>query len=170
MRKEQLQSAIDAVRTAIITEIKGLELYNTAASRAEDPDARRMFEMLADEERRHKAYLETHYASLVQSGEWAKTELKPQEQDDVGEFIIDDSFRRALRRGDFEMAVVALAVDLEAKAVNFYKEVATKSEDPETRKVFEHLVAWEEGHHRQFLALEKELRDAYFADRGFSPM
>jgi rubrerythrin len=170
MRKEQLQSAIDAVRTAIITEIKGLELYTTAASRAEDPEARRMFEMLADEERRHKAYLETHYASLMQSGEWATTELKPKEQEAVGDFILDESFRRSLRRGDFEMAVVALAVDLEAKAVNFYKEVATNADEPETRKVFEHLVAWEEGHHRQFLALEKELRDAYFSDRGFSPM
>jgi rubrerythrin len=170
MRKEQLQSAIDAVRTAIITEIKGLELYSTAAKKAEDPDARRMFEMLADEERRHKAYLETHYASLVQSGEWAKTELKPKEQEHVEEFIIDDAFRRSLRRGDFEMAVVAIAVDLEAKAVDFYKQVSTQSDDPETRAVFQHLVAWEEGHHRQFLEIEKELRDAYFSDRGFSPM
>ncbi len=170
MRKEQLQSAIDAVRTAIITEIKGLELYSTAASRAEDPDARRMFEMLADEERRHKAYLESHYASLVQSGEWAKTQLKPQEQEAVEEFIIDEAFRRSLRRGNFEMAVVAIAVDLEAKAVDFYKQVATQSDDPETRKVFHELVAWEEGHHRQFLAIEKELRDAYFSERGFSPM
>ncbi len=170
MRKEQLQSAIDAVRTAIITEIKGLELYSTAASRAEDPDARRMFEMLADEERRHKAYLESHYASLVQSGEWTKTQLKPHEQETVEEFIIDEAFRRSLRRGNFEMAVVAIAVDLEAKAVDFYKQVATQSDDPETRKVFHELVAWEEGHHRQFLAIEKELRDAYFSERGFSPM
>ena len=68
------------------------------------------------------------------------------------------------------MAVVAIAVDLEAKAVDFYKQVATQADDPETRAVFQHLVAWEEGHHRQFLAIEKELRDAYFSDRGFSPM
>ncbi len=170
MKKEQLQSAIDAVRTAIITEIKGLELYSTAAAKSEDRDARRMFEMLAEEEKRHKTYLETHYASLVKSGEWAATELKPHEEERVGEFIVDDAFRRALRRGTFEIAVVALAVDLEAKAVDFYKKVARESDDPETRRVFEHLVAWEEGHHAQFLALEKELRDAYFSDQGFAPM
>jgi rubrerythrin len=170
MNKEQLQTAIDAVRTAIITENQGHELYKTAAAKAEDPDARRMFEMLAEEEEGHKIYLERHYSSLIKTGAWAQSELSEPAKERVGEFILDDTFRRSLRRGNFEMAVVSIAVDLEAKAVNFYKEVATKAEDPETRKVFEHLVAWEEGHHRQFLALERELRDSYFADRGFSPM
>lgn len=170
MNKEQLQTAIDAVRTAIITEIKGHELYKTAAAKAEDPEARRMFEMLAEEEQRHKVYLENHYASLVESGEWSRTEPSALSKERMEEFIIDDSFRRSLRRGTFEMAVVALAVDLEAKAVQFYKEVATNADDEETRNVFKQLVGWEEGHHRQFLAMEKELRDAYFSDRGFAPM
>lgn len=170
MNKEQLQTAIDAVRTAIITEIKGLELYQTAAAKAEDPDARRMFEMLADEERGHKAFLETHYDSLLKTGEWAETELSPQSEEKVGQFILDDAFKKSLRRGNFEMAVVAIAVDLEAKAVNFYREMAQKAEDEETRKVFKHLAAWEEDHHRQFLEMDKEIRDAYFSDRGFSPM
>ncbi len=170
MNKEQLQTAIDAVRTAIITEIKGHELYSTAASKAQDADARRTFEMLAEEEQRHKAYLESHYASLITTGQWARTELAPPAEERVGEFILDDAFRRSLRRGTFEMAVVAIAVDLEAKAVAFYKEVAANAEDEQTRQVFRHLVSWEEGHHRQFLAMEKELRDAYFSDRGFAPM
>lgn len=170
MNKEQLQTAIDAVRTAIITEIKGQELYKTAAAKAEDPDARRMFEGLAEEEEGHKAYLERHYASLMQTGSWAQTELSEHAKEHVEEFILDEAFRRSLKRGNFEMAVVAIAVDLEAKAVAFYKDVAEQAEDPETRRVFQHLVAWEEGHHRQFLAMEKELRDSYFADRGFSPM
>lgn len=170
MKKEHLQSAIDAVRTAIITEIKGLELYQTAAERAADPDARRMFEMLADEERRHRAYLEHHYAALVSTGEWAASEPSAHEREEVGEFIIDDAFRRSLRRGTFEMAVVALALDLESKAVQFYRDVSVNALDEETRQVFRHLAEWEEGHHRQFLALEKELRDAYFSERGFSPM
>jgi rubrerythrin len=170
MNKEQLQTAIDAVRTAIITEIKGLELYQTAAAKAEDPDARRMFEMLADEERGHKAYLETHYDALLKTGKWADTELSPQSEEKVGEFILDDAFRKSLRRGNFEMAVIAIAVDLEAKAVNFYREMAESADDPETREVFEHLAKWEEGHHRQFLEMDRELKDAYFSDRGFAPM
>jgi rubrerythrin len=170
MKKEHLQSAIDAVRTAIITEIKGLELYQTAAERAADPDARRMFEMLADEERRHRAFLEHHYSALVSTGEWAASEPTPHEREDVEEFILDEGFRRSLRRGTFEMAVVALALDLESKAVQFYRDVATNALDEETRNVFRHLAEWEEGHHRQFLALEKELRDAYFSERGFAPM
>ncbi len=170
MNKEQLQTAIDAVRTAIITEIKGQELYKTAAAKTEDPDARRMFEGLAEEEEGHKAYLEQHYASLMKAGAWAQTELSEHAKEHVEEFIFDEAFRRSLKRGSFEMAVVAIAVDVEAKAVAFYKEVAENAEDPETRRVFQHLVAWEEGHHRQFLAMEKELRDAYFADRGFAPM
>ena len=170
MTKEQLQTAIDAVRTAIITEIKGYELYATAAAKAEDPAARRTWEMLAEEEMRHKAYLEHHYASLIQSGEWSRTELSPAARERVEEFIPDEGFRRSLRRGTFEMAVVAIAVDLEAKAVTFYKDVASTAEDPETRQVFRHLVEWEENHHRQFLQMEKELRDAYFSERGFAPM
>jgi rubrerythrin len=170
MKKEHLQTAIDAVRTAIITEVKGLELYQTAAAKVEDPDARRMFELLADEERRHKAYLENHYASLISTGTWASSEPRMHDREHMEEFILDESFRRSLRRGTFEMAVVAIALDLEAKAVHFYREVAETAEDDETRNVFRHLAQWEEGHHQQFMALEKELRDAYFSDRGFSPM
>ncbi|MFB3909796.1 MAG: ferritin family protein [Candidatus Eisenbacteria bacterium] len=170
MNKTQLQTAIDAVRTAIVTEIKGLELYQTAAGKAEDPEVRSMFEMLAEEERHHKAYLEGHYRSLIESGAWAKTELTVPDREKVEEFILDDSFRRSIRRGTFEMAVIAIAVDLEARAVQFYRSMAETADDEETRGVFQQLVSWEEGHHRQFLAMEKEARDAYFSDQRFSPM
>ena len=48
---------LEAVKTAIITELRGYEIYKTAAEKTTDPDARRMFESLASDERAHKDFL-----------------------------------------------------------------------------------------------------------------
>jgi rubrerythrin len=161
---------LEAVKTAIITELRGLEIYKAAAERTSDPAARQMFESLADDERHHKEFLETNFRSLLDKGEWAvpatPQNLSPLDHSD----IITPEFLQRVRGGDFEMGVVAAGCQLELSAVNFYKKAAEECPDEESAKVFRFLSDWEADHLESLTRLEERMKDQYFADLGFSPM
>lgn len=170
MNDPKRQRMLEALRTAIMTEIKGQQLYSHAAMQTEDPAARSMFEKLARDEQEHVHILEIQYNSLASDGKLDLDRVHPGEVDQGAGFIIDDSFRKSLKRGKFEMAVIGLGCDLENKAVAFYREQAEKAEDPDLEKLFTWMVEWEVGHREQLMQLEKMTQDEYWADQGFSPM
>ncbi len=170
MNEATKQAVLEAVKTAIITELRGLEIYRAAAEKATDPAAKQMFLALAEEEKEHKEFLEKNFRSLLASGEWSV----PATPENLGGLdhppIITPEFLQRVKGGDFEMAIVSAGVELERAAIEYYAKQAKESPDEETRKVFEFLSKWEESHLRQLDELQSHLRDQYFADRGFSPM
>jgi rubrerythrin len=161
---------LEAVKTAIITELRGLEIYKAAAERTTDPAARQMFESLAEDERHHKEFLEKNFRSLIAKGEWSvpatPQNLSPLDHSD----IISPEFLDRVRGGDFEMGVIAAGCQLELSAVNFYKKAARECPDEESARVFQFLADWETDHLESLTRLEDRLKDQYFADLGFSPM
>jgi rubrerythrin len=169
MDQKQLSSAIDAVKTAIMTEMQGYELYKGAAERTTDPEARRMFQLLADEEENHSRMLHEQFQSLMQ----AKVFTAPptvEEGEGFETLVADPKWRKSLRFGNMELSAVSIGSNLEARAIALYKKCAQTTTDPEGRKVFEWLVHWEEDHLKWMQTLEDELKERYWADQGFSPM
>jgi rubrerythrin len=169
MDPKQLSSAIDAVKTAIMTEMQGYELYKGAAERTKDPEARRMFDLLAQEEESHNRMLHEQFKSLMQLKSFT-----PPPSVEHGEgfetLVADDKWRRSLKFGNMELSAVSIGANLEARAIAFYQQAAQATTDPEGRKVFEWLVHWEEDHLKWMRTLEDELQQRYWADQGFSPM
>lgn len=161
---------LEAVRTAIITELRGYEIYKAAAERAADPSARQMFQCLADDEKAHKEFLELNYRSLLAGGGWAvpatPENLSPLDHTD----IINADFLRRVRGGSFEMAVIAAGVELERSAIAYYNEQAMACPDETGRHNFRFLADWEKGHLEALVDLERQMRDQYFAEQGFSRM
>jgi rubrerythrin len=96
--------------------------------------------------------------------------VHPAEVDHGAGDVIDDSFRKSVKRGKFEMAVIGIGCDLEKKAITYYREQAQEAEDPDLRQLFTWLAEWEDGHLEHLLELEKMLQDEYWSDVGFSPM
>jgi rubrerythrin len=164
------QAMIEAVKQALMVEIKGQELYSHAADKTEDPAARALFEALAKDEDDHVRILKTQYQSLMKDGRIDLSTVHPAEVDHGSHMIIDDNFKKSIRRGTFEMAVIGIGCDLENKAISYYREHAAKAEDADLRQLFTWLAEWEDGHLEQLLELEKIYQDAYWADQGFSPM
>jgi len=169
MDEKQLSSAIDAVKTAILTEMQGYELYKSAAERTTDPEARRMFLLLAKEEETHNQMLYEQFQSLMKEKKWAppKTLAHGEGFEDL---VADEAWRKSLRFGTMELSVVALGSSLEAKAIAFYRNAAQTTPDPEGRKVFHWLVEWEEGHLKWMQWLEEDLKQRFWAEQGFAPM
>jgi rubrerythrin len=160
---------LEAVKTAIITELRGLEIYKAAAERAVDPSAKQMFHSLADDEKHHKEFLEKNFRSLLEKGEWAvpatPENLSPLDHTD----IVTPEFLQRVKGGDFEMGVVAAGCELELSAINFYKKAAKECPDEESAKVFQFLAEWEAGHLESLMQLEARMKESYFADLGFTP-
>ena len=164
------QAMIQAVKDALMVEIKGKELYSHAASQTTDAAARALFDVLAKDEEDHVRILQIQYRSLMEDGRVNLDDVHPAEVDHGSHDIIDDRFKKSIKRGTFEMAVIGIGCDLEKKAIQYYKEQAAKTQDPDLRQLFTWLVEWEDGHLEQLLELEKIYQDAYWADQGFSPM
>ena len=164
------QDMIRAIKDAVMVEIKGQQLYSHAARETADPQARAMFEMLAKDEDDHVRILMKQYKSLMEAGRIDLDAVDPAEVDHGSHDIITDEFKKAVRRGNFEMAVIGIGCDLENKAIAYYREQAARAENADLKQLFTWLVEWEDGHLEQLLELEKIYQDAYWADQGFAPM
>lgn len=169
MNSSTQKLVLEAVKTAIITELRGLEIYQAAAAQASDPAAKQMFRALAEDEKAHKDFLEANYRSLLSTGEWSvpatPANLSPLEHSE----IITPEFLQRVKGGSFEVGVIATGVLLEKTAIDFYRTQAVESPDPAARETFQFLADWEKGHLESLTELERRLRDQYFADQGFSP-
>ena len=170
MTDANTQNMIQAVKDAIMTEIKGQQLYSHAAATTEDADAKAMFTALARDEDEHVSLLQTQYESLLDSGRIDLSKVNPAEVDHGAGHIVDDRFRKSIKRGTFEMAVIGIGCDLENKAITYYQTEAAKTGDADLKQLFTWLAEWEVGHLEQLVELEKMLQDEYWADQGFSPM
>jgi rubrerythrin len=170
MTDAKTQSMIQAVKDAIMTEIKGQQLYSHAASTTEDAAAKAMFTALAKDEDEHVALLQAQYESLLSSGKIDLSKVNPAEVDHGAGHVIDDKFRKSIKRGTFEMAVIGIGCDLENKAISYYKTEADKTDDADLKQLFTWLAEWEVGHLEHLMELEKMLQDEYWADQGFAPM
>lgn len=159
----------EAIKTAIITELRGYEIYKAAAERATDPSAKRMFASLAEDEKHHKMFLERNFQSVIESGEWAvpatPENLSPLDDSE----IVNPDFLKRVKGGAFEMAVVAAGCELEKSAIEYYRKAADECPDPESAKVFRFLADWEKDHLNSLNELEKRMKDEYFASQGFAP-
>jgi rubrerythrin len=160
---------LEAIKTAIITELRGLEIYRAAAERATDATAKLMFEKLARDEEHHKTFLEKNFRSILERGEWAvpatPENLSPLDDSE----IVDPAFLKRVKGGSFEMAAVAAGSALEQSAIDYYRKAAADCPDEESAEVFRFLAEWEVEHLQHLTELEDRLKDEYFADQGFTP-
>ncbi len=164
------EAMIKVIKDAVMVEVKGQQLYSHAASEATDPAAKAMFEMLAKDEDDHVRILMNQYKSLMADGKLDLDDVHPAEVDHGSQDVITDEFKKSIKGGKFEMAVIGIGCDLENKAIAYYKKHAAEAEDPDLKQLFTWLVEWEDGHLEQLMELEKMYQDAYWADQGFSPM
>jgi rubrerythrin len=169
MDQKQLTSAIDAVKTAILTEMQGYELYKGAAERTADPEARRMFHLLAKEEEQHHKMLHEQFRSLMQDKKWVPPPTLAHGEG-FENLVADEQWRKSLHFGSMELSVVSIGANLESRAIGFYKQAMESTQDPEGREVFRWLVGWEEGHLKWMEWLEEDLKQRFWAEQNFAPM
>jgi len=139
----------EAIKTALQYETKVHGVYLDAEKRATDKAAKRVFAMLAEEERGHIAYLNNRLEEWEKTGAFTVAELttvvppKEQIEKGVAELKAKVEPRKQGQSPELEMLLQALEVEAETGA--FYERMVRELEGDQ-QKLFEQFMKIEEGH------------------------
>jgi rubrerythrin len=133
----------EAVRRSIQTEKNAMDFYARGAAQIKNVDARKVFELLAREEREH-----AHWFHNVYSGD---------DIPDLEAFLnsgpaVDSDWLKDLEKVGFanldERKAMELAMEKEKKLAAHLRELAAKIESPEVRTVFEQNARSTDNHYQ----------------------
>jgi len=164
VKEEKVETPEDVLKGAILLEERGKAFYEHAALSAQNPGVKEIFSILAREEERHKEYLAKAFAEFLRTG---KVTLTSQPVD-VTAAVLTPEIKKEIEAAGFEAAAIYAGMALEEKAVAFYAEKA-KTAPHELAKLYESLAKWEQSHLDLLAALDEELRQRVWHERGFWP-
>lgn len=152
------EEALKYLNLGIQSEIAAYVFYRRASKRIADGTLRKILDGLALDEKHHFLVLEDEYDRNVRSEMWApyKDILVRDGLPEIDELIQDTHKELLGKIGRLRSSreVLEMALFLEQEACDLYRGASGKASEPEVRKVFDHLVAFEEGHVK---TIEKEL-------------
>jgi rubrerythrin len=160
----------EALQKAAMAEREGHSFYLMAAGNSQDPKGRQVFETLAREEMDHLHFLKEHYNAVIATGKLSPTAQLGNRADlGISSPIFTEAIKLRIRDAHFEMTALAVGIQLERDAMDFYQRQASLVTDPAAKKFFLELAAWESGHYHALLKQQEELKGDYWSSSGFSP-
>lgn len=137
----------EAIKTAIIYEMKVRDVYDKAAQNAVSPTGQKVFQVMAKEEQYHVNYLQEQLEEWQSKGLLKEMELKtfvPSKK------TIQDNVQKLTEKvgekpGGEELQSLQKALEVEKETSNFYRDVVGKLSG-EGQKMFERFLEIEEGH------------------------
>lgn len=164
--------SIEALKTALQTELNGIYFYRMAAKNTVDPKGKEVFLLLADDEVKHFQELQRQLTSLAESGAWlpeltitkAKEVLKGESP------ILSADFKEKIKEQHFEMSALSIGALLESDSIDFYRKMKNETDDPVAQKLFSTLQRWEQVHLEAITKQIQVLKEEYWADQNFTPL
>lgn len=141
------EEIIGLLKTGIQLEKKGLREYLKFAKITKDRSGKNMFITLAHDEADHAEILEQQLDSYLRGGQGVEITIN----DSVVEKVISgisELVKKKGERGVDQISALKIALDLEDRAVNFYTEGLTKTENTALKNIFQKLVEMEEAHYK----------------------
>ncbi len=159
--------ALDILKTAILLERKGKAFYTQAARNSESRSAKKIFEMMAEEEDEHIDFLTKQARNYVKNHTFIHPE--PHHEDDHDTEILTEKIKEEINAASFEAAAISAAIDFENRAIEVYSKRAEEAEDPAEKEVYAMLAEWERGHHHLLHKLNEDLKESIWNDNNFWP-
>lgn len=136
-RKETL----DAIMRALELEKETFDFYTRAEGKTFHPEGKRIFRWLAKSEEEHYLRLTDLYRSLSDGGRWvfyggSTISLDTEQSGD----------RSGFDTGDAE--ALEIAMDIERKGIDYFDDLASRTSDPEGKRMLEALRDEEKEHLR----------------------
>jgi rubrerythrin len=124
------------ISMAVENEIEAYDFYTAVGEKVNDPNLKSIFKSLADEEKKHRNFLQ---GLLSQSKPLCFDETKDYK---IAETVDKPKLSLGMKPAD----AIALAMKNEEEAMNMYTELAGSSADKEQKEMFESLARMEQGH------------------------
>jgi len=149
------------IEEAIKLEINGQAFFNHAAQTTRNELGKKMFLRLAEEEVKHLDAFSRLFSSVLKSDEWKK--LVDRERVKGPSAVIEElaaRMKRAESQSDLE--ALRIGMELELKAIDFFKGCAGASREPEAREMFEKISDEEKFHYDLLQAQHDSLTNSGF--------
>lgn len=166
---EANKSATDILKTAILLERRGKAFYTQVARQSESKSAKRIFEMMAEEEEAHIEFLSAQYKNYEKNHSFLNVEDHHNVDDTVAVMILSEQIKKEISAASFEAAAISAAIDFENKAIEIYSNRAAESTDENEKALYKMLADWEKGHHRLLHTLNEDLKEQIWNDNNFWP-
>jgi len=160
---------IEILKQAILFEKRGKAFYKNAADNASDPEVKRIFQIMADEEDDHVKFLAEQYKKYQKDGKFDAGSLPDTTDRIVADDVIDKNLKDKITAAGFEASAISLAIEMENRAIAAYTERAENAEDEGERAFYQWLADWEKTHHELLFKIDEELKEKIWNDNNFWP-
>lgn len=162
------KSAEDILKEAILLETRGKQFYKNVAEKCDSPSAKKVFEMMAQEEDEHIKFLRDQFRNYTKEHSF----LKPEDHEENPEEtiilkVLTDKIKKEINAASFEAAAISSAIDFEMNAVKLYKSRAKEATDPNEKKLYSILAAWEGEHSKLLVEINNALKEDIWYDNNF---
>lgn len=157
---------LEIVKTAIINEVEGYSFYRLAAEKADDPEVKESFNLLAEEEKNHEEWLRNLYRYISEGTNDQNDEDKPVKGVSPGIFRRKNMNSES---GSLEVSVLRIGILMEKASIDFYREAAEKTGNTRAKELYENLVEWEKEHMESLEKMYEMAREEWWDRQGFSP-
>jgi rubrerythrin len=166
---EATKRATDILKTSILLERRGKAFYTLVARQTESKSAKRIFEMMAEEEDAHVEFLSKQFSHFEKNHEFMKVEEHNEVDDTDAVMILSEGIKKEISAAGFEAAAISAAIDFENNAIAVYSQRAQEATDPNEKAMYHMLAEWEKGHHHLLHKLNEDLKEQIWNDNNFWP-
>lgn len=150
-------------------EKRGKAFYLNASENSKDPDVKRIFQIMAEEEDEHVRFLAQQFRTYQAEGKFDPSVADENPGVTVADEVMSKNIKDKISAASFEAAAISSAIDMENRAIAAYSERATNAESADERKFYEWLAEWERGHHKILYQLDQDLKEKIWYDNNFWP-
>ena len=137
----------EAIKTAIQLEKDGKAFFDQAAQETGNELGKKMFRKLASDEVRHLQTFKKMFQTLADPKTWKQLMASGAPEKRMPFFEQKSAQRTPAEKGAGELNALQQALEVERKAIAFFRETAQQTDDPEARRIFEAIAREEEGHY-----------------------
>ncbi len=143
--------ALQMFQTALKMEEKGHDFYTKALESCKNPAGVEIFRMLAQDEVHHTRIIKKIYDKVSGGADYSEelAEMEGQRrEEDLGAFFrkVAERHGRDIHADTSDLEALAVGLDFEKKAVDFYSRSLAEATDPTERRFLEEMVAEERTH------------------------
>lgn len=162
------EKVVDILKSAILIEKRGVSFYSSVAKHTENSEVKRIFSILAEEEKQHEKALSDLYQQKDKNYSDMTFTLKNTPHNLIDE-IQTEKIINSINSASFEGAAIAAGIDMEKQSIDVYSAKAEKSENNEEKAFYQKLADWEKTHLDLLNYLDEELKKRIWFDNSFWP-
>ncbi len=166
---EATNSAINILKTAILLERRGKAFYTQVARQSESKSAKKIFEMMAEEENAHIEFLSKQFVHYEKNNAFIQLDEHQEDDDTDAVMILTEGIKKEISAASFEAAAISAAIDFENNAIKVYSDRAEEATDANEKAMYTMLAEWEKGHHHLLHKLNEDLKEQIWNDNNFWP-